>query len=104
LPAGKPKLLFFWAHWCGDCRAEASILARLKKEYGPKGLVRPQKYGRGGVFFSGGSGQDRDVRIKGTANRATLAVARKIVGYLLAVDRGERDFVAAACQISPFAD
>jgi transposase len=30
---------------------------------------------------------------KGNANRATLAVARKMVAYLLAVDRGERDFV-----------
>ena len=28
-------------------------------------------------------------------NRATLAVARKMVAYLLAVDRGERDFVPA---------
>ena len=32
---------------------------------------------------------------KGNANRATLAVARKMVAYLLAVDRGERDFVPA---------
>jgi transposase len=32
---------------------------------------------------------------KGNANRATLAVARKIVAYLLAVDRGERAFVAS---------
>jgi transposase len=32
---------------------------------------------------------------KGNANRATLAVARKMVAYLLAIDRGERDFVAA---------
>jgi thiol-disulfide isomerase/thioredoxin len=48
LPAGKPALLFFWAHWCGDCRAEAPILARLKKEFGPQGLafIGPtQKYG-----------------------------------------------------------
>jgi transposase len=30
---------------------------------------------------------------KGNANRATLAVARKMVAYLLAVDRGQRDFV-----------
>jgi transposase len=30
---------------------------------------------------------------KGNANRATLAVARKMVAWLLAVDRGERDFV-----------
>ena len=32
---------------------------------------------------------------KGNANRATLAVARKMVAYLLAVDRGRRDFVPA---------
>jgi transposase len=29
---------------------------------------------------------------KGNANRATLAVARKLVAYLMAVDRGQRDF------------
>jgi len=32
---------------------------------------------------------------KGNRNRATLAVARKMVAYLLAVDRGEREFVPA---------
>lgn len=32
-------------------------------------------------------------RGKGNKNRATLAVARKMVAYLLAVDRGERAFV-----------
>jgi transposase len=32
-------------------------------------------------------------RQKGNTNRATLAVARKIVAYLLAVDREKRDFV-----------
>ena len=30
---------------------------------------------------------------KGNANRATLAVARKMVAYLLAVDRGQREFI-----------
>ncbi len=29
---------------------------------------------------------------KGNANRATLAVARKLVAYLTAVDRGQRNF------------
>jgi transposase len=32
---------------------------------------------------------------KGNVNRATLAVARKLVAYLMAVDRGQRDFQVA---------
>src|SRR6267378_2920794 len=31
---------------------------------------------------------------KGNANRATLAVARKLVAYLMAIDRGQRNFQA----------
>jgi hypothetical protein len=37
---------------------------------------------------------DREKR-KGNANRVTLAVARKLVAYLMAVDRGERNFQVA---------
>jgi thiol-disulfide isomerase/thioredoxin len=36
---GSPVLLFFWAHWCPDCKAEASTLTRLRSEYGSRGLV-----------------------------------------------------------------
>jgi cytochrome c biogenesis protein CcmG, thiol:disulfide interchange protein DsbE len=36
---GHPVLLFFWAHWCGDCKAEVPILVRLMATYGPQGLV-----------------------------------------------------------------
>jgi thiol-disulfide isomerase/thioredoxin len=36
---GKPVLLFFWAHWCPDCKADAPILAKLAAEFEPKGLV-----------------------------------------------------------------
>ena len=36
---GKPVLMYFWAHWCPDCRAEVPILARLKSEYASKGLT-----------------------------------------------------------------
>ena len=32
---------------------------------------------------------------KGNANRATLAVARKLVAYLMVVDRGQRNFQIA---------
>jgi thiol-disulfide isomerase/thioredoxin len=36
---GHPVLLFFWAHWCGDCKGEVPILAGLEKKYAPRGLV-----------------------------------------------------------------
>jgi thiol-disulfide isomerase/thioredoxin len=50
LPAlrGKPVLLFFWAHWCPDCKQEEHILAQISREYSAKGLVMiapTQRYG-----------------------------------------------------------
>ncbi len=45
---GRPALLFFWAHWCGDCKHMAGDIARVREVYGPKGLavVAPtQTYG-----------------------------------------------------------
>jgi thiol-disulfide isomerase/thioredoxin len=45
---GKPVLLFFWAHWCPDCKQEEHILAQIAREYAPKGLVMiapTQRYG-----------------------------------------------------------
>ncbi|HEY7337886.1 MAG TPA: TlpA disulfide reductase family protein [Bryobacteraceae bacterium] len=48
LPAGKTALLFFWAHWCPDCKAEAPILKQVKAEFASKGLVLvapTQRYG-----------------------------------------------------------
>jgi thiol-disulfide isomerase/thioredoxin len=36
---GRPVILFFWAHWCPDCKAEAPVIAALQERYRDRGLL-----------------------------------------------------------------
>jgi thiol-disulfide isomerase/thioredoxin len=36
---GRPIVLFFWAHWCPDCKAQAPILAEIQRDYRETGLL-----------------------------------------------------------------
>jgi thiol-disulfide isomerase/thioredoxin len=36
---GHPLVLFFWAHWCSDCKQQAPDLASIASQYASKGLL-----------------------------------------------------------------
>ena len=60
---GKVVVLFFWAHWCPDCKIEGPILAKLYAKYQAAGLaiVAPtQRFG----YVAGGAPATPDEELR----------------------------------------
>ena len=74
--SGKVVVLFFWAHWCPDCKTESPILAKLYAKYQSQGLtiVAPtQRYG----YVAGGAQASPDDEL-----RYMIDVRDKHYGFL----------------------
>jgi thiol-disulfide isomerase/thioredoxin len=63
LHRGHPVLLFFWAHWCSDCKNEIEVISRLQQAYGKRGfeVIAPtQHYG----YVAGGEDAAPDIETR----------------------------------------
>lgn len=57
---GKPTLLFFWAHWCADCKQQGPVIERLRQEFPSLQVLAPtQTYG----YVGGGEDASRAVEL-----------------------------------------
>ncbi len=93
---GKPLLLFFWAHWCPDCKSMSESLIRLQQQYGSKGLTivgATQRYG----YIGPGEDvpQERETRYIDEIRRTSYG------GLQMFVPLSEENFKAYGSSTSP---
>jgi thiol-disulfide isomerase/thioredoxin len=93
---GHAVLLFFWAHWCGDCKAEVPILARLQETYGPKGLVLVGPTQLYGYTAEGDANPDAETRYIDQIRREFYAPLKG-----MAVPLSAQNFEVYGCSTTP---
>jgi thiol-disulfide isomerase/thioredoxin len=93
---GHPVLLFFWAHWCGDCKAEVPILARLMEAYGPQGLVLVGPTQLYGYTPAGDAAPDAETRYTDQVRRQFYAALGN-----MAVPLSAENFARYGCSTTP---
>ena len=93
---GKPVILFFWAHWCGECKQQGPVLARLQEQHKDSGLVvlgPTQRYG----YVAGGIDAPPAEELKYIAQ-----IREQFYSSLkMAVPVSEENFQSWGCSTSP---
>lgn len=93
---GKPVVLFFWAHWCGDCKQQGAVLSRLQEQHKSSDLVvlgPTQKYG----YVAGGEDAPPEQELKYIAQ-----IRQQFYGGLkMAVPVSEENFKSWGCSTTP---
>ncbi|MEZ5402685.1 MAG: TlpA disulfide reductase family protein [Bryobacteraceae bacterium] len=92
---GRPVLLFFWAHWCSDCKSQGPVLSKLQQEFASKGLVVMGPTQRYGYIGSQDVGPEEEIRF-------IDLIRQERYGYLeMACPVSEENFKAYGSSSSP---